>query len=511
MSNVSALIEKERLLDASEKELTSLRQGGGIRESGGTRIYMSSLRLHEGIFFAAANNEQGRVIVLASRNGLPGDIAGVDSTEGGVSYRVCEADWETYTSLKQRFPFIEPVSLREKRTTIGCGDRLGLATPGHIRAVGKFSASPVLAQQSIRELNLTGRNYRGVVADAAFGVFQEGYEQGFGADGDHLKTLADIDVALDAGMPMITLDLTEVMNPEPAEWSDSKVEEEFADIQDPIKSRISEAHAGKTHILGDHKISLSQVEARRCCLMYWKALDFSREVDRHLREKRGDSYDLEISIDETTAPTLPSHHLFIVRELEAREVRVNSLAPRFIGEFQKGIDYIGDLGEFERQFAVHSAIAKAHGDYKISIHSGSDKFSAYPAIGKHTGMRVHLKTAGTSWLEAIRTISRVNTDLYRLMHSKAFDYFQEATKLYHITADLGKIANLETKPDEELDCYLTRDESRQLLHITYGGLLKDPEVRGPFFETLNREEEEHYRTVEAHITKHVELLGVPVR
>ncbi len=90
------------------------------------------------------------------------------------------------------FPFTKPVSLREHKITIGTGDRLGVATPGHIRAVQKFRVRPVLAQQSVRENTQTGRSFKEVVSDAAWAVFQENYQDGYGADGDHLKSLEEI-------------------------------------------------------------------------------------------------------------------------------------------------------------------------------------------------------------------------------------------------------------------------------------------------------------------------------
>ena len=80
--------------------------------------------------------------------------------------------------------------------------------------------------------------------------------------------------------------------------------------------------------------------------------------------------------------TSPENHLFFVILLGQRGVRIESLAPRFVGEFQKAIDYRGDLAEFRRQFYQHAMIAKDHGNYKISIHSGSDKFSVFPSMGE---------------------------------------------------------------------------------------------------------------------------------
>lgn len=500
-----------RLNDYYRQSQKDFNFSKSVRKRNGTEgvtIYTTSLYEKDGIRYCIANIGGEKSLYLFSVDKFSSDFDGETFTAGEYSFLKADLSWENFQVLKEIFPFTAPVSLRDKRTTIGCGDRLGLATSGHIRAIEKYDAYPVLAQQSIRELTLTRRNYHGVVADAAFLVFQEGFEKGYGADGDHLKTLADIDTALDADMPMITLDLTEVMNPEPALWDDDKVKSEYSRLEQSVQDRVNDTYNGRTFTFGDQTVSLGEVEAMRCALMYWKALEFSREVDRHLRKKRGDSYDLEISIDETTAPTLPSHHLFIISELKARGVVVNSLAPRFIGEFQKGIDYIGDIGTFEEQFKVHCEISRAYGNYKISIHSGSDKFSVYPAIGKHTDMRVHLKTAGTSWLEAIRTISNANPQLYRTMHRKAFEYFDEATKLYHITADLSKIRPLDDVADDELPTYLEQIESRQLLHITYGGLLNDPEVRDDFFGGLAKDEDLHTATVAKHIEKHISLLGV---
>jgi tagaturonate epimerase len=477
--------------------------------AGETRIYRRSLRLRDGILHFMAHASGRKCLFLACDRSFTSVFTGMGASAGGLHLFMAEPSPENARILHGIFPFTAPVSLREKRTTIGCGDRLGRATPGHIRALLPFDAYPVLAQQSMRELTLTRRDYPGVVADATFAVFQEGFERGYGADGDHLKNIRDIDTALAAGMPMITLDLTEVMSPEPASWDPARIDDEFGRLDSGFIRHVTDSYEGKRFELPGCTLSFTRTDARRCALMYGRALDFSREVDRHLREKRGDRYDLEISIDETTTPTLPSHHFFIASELARRGVTVNSLAPRFIGEFQKGIDYIGNTREFETQFMSHCAIARARGNYKISIHSGSDKFSVYPAIGEHTDRRLHLKTAGTSWLEAMRVIAWTNPPLFRRMLSRAFSCFPDASKLYHVGADLGRIRDAGGVPDDGLERFVNEPDSRQLLHITYGGLLTDETLRGDFFATLDANEERHYEAVERHIGRHVRLLGVP--
>ncbi len=508
MESVAQLLKDEGLLAMDEAGLGEIKiDRRPYLEGAGARIYRRSLYLRDKILYFIASVDGKKSLCFASEKSFKSELEGSAVRVGGIHLFVGELSKENAESLHKLFPFTAPVSLRDRTTTIGCGDRLGLATPGHIRAALPYDVSPVLAQQSIRELTLTKRDFRGVVADVTFLVFQEGFERGYGADGDHLKTLKDIDVALEAKMPMITLDLTEVMRPQPASWSPAQIDAEFERLDEG--QALLDRYADRTFRLGGSTIVFDRTEVKRCALMYSRALDFSRDVDRHLKGQRPNGYDLEISIDETTTPTLPSHHLFIASELERRGVSVNSLAPRFIGEFQKGIDYIGDVSEFERQFVVHCDIARAYGGYKISIHSGSDKFSVYPAIGAHTGMRLHLKTAGTSWLVAVEVIAQANPALFRKMLAKAFDYFPEAAKLYHVTTDLGAIRSAAEVPDGRLEEFVSEPNSRQLLHITYGGLLNDPEIREEFFGTLRRFEELHYDAVQRHLDKHIALLGAP--
>ncbi|MFW5716301.1 MAG: tagaturonate epimerase family protein [Spirochaetota bacterium] len=432
---------------------------------------------------------------------------GPTGLSGAVHYQEVVPSGINLGPLWEHFPWTRPASLRNERTTIGMGDRIGMASAGHIRAARKFNVSPVLAQQSTRELDFTARSFTDVVADAAFLVFQEGYQDGYGADGDHLKTIPDIDRALANHMPMITLDLTEVMKPEVADWSDAEVEQAFGNLAGEFRRRVEDRYAGKSAELETARVEIDAPTARRCAVMYGDALAFSETVNAHLKHRTGDAYDLEISIDETTTPTLPSHHYFIARELEVRGVTVNSLAPRFIGDFQKGIDYIGDLDEFTRQFRVHAEIARATGGYKVSVHSGSDKFSVYPVVGEQTQMRLHLKTSGTSWLESLRTIAQTEPELYRSIHRRAIDYFPIALGAYHITADVDSIAPLEQATDAELPDYLNDPNCRQLLHISYGGLLRDPDVRERYFAALHLHEEQHTRNVRDHLMKHMELLG----
>ncbi|NLF18629.1 MAG: hypothetical protein GX595_15465 [Lentisphaerae bacterium] len=479
----------------------------------GGRLYPESLVGSGAAMVGTVRRDGRKVVALAAAReaDLPVGLQGTTATAAGMAVRLCPQDHANAVALRALLPWTAPVSLRHCRTTVGCGDRLGRATPGHLRAVRAFEVSPVLAQQSMRELTLTRRTYEQVVDDVTFLVLQAGYQGGYGADGDHLKTLKDIGVAVDAGMAMITLDLTEKMNAAAETWSAADVDAAFNALPEATRRRIMDTYAGQHFEMGASRVEIAALEARRCAVMYLAAMDFAGEAYALLRQRRGEAFDLEISIDETQAPTLPSHHLFIIRELLHRDIAISSLAPRFIGEFQKAIDYIGDLAEFERQFAQHCAIAKAHGAYKISIHSGSDKFAVYPTIGRYTDLRVHVKTAGTSWLEAVRAIAATQPALYRRLHDHAFTVLPEALKLYHITPDMSSIPALSRVADADLPELMNHDATRQVLHVTYGGLLQDPALGPAIMAALDADEEAYYGTLERHFVRHLKTLGATPR
>ena len=536
--NIAEQISREGLLEKTDAELTAVREkaiasgGAAVAADGGVlaagALYHQSLvRVGESLLVmallpavdcqatavtgpAGGGALQKRLLVV-SRSRLELGFYGPHHEAGGLHLQEVVPGVMNLGPLWQHLQWTRPVSLREERTTIGMGDRIGMATAGQLRAARQFQVSPVLAQQSIRELDFTARSFGDVVADTAFQVFQEGFHDGYGADGDHLKSIPDIDRALAFGMPMVTLDLTEVMRPEVADWSDADVAAAFAGSPTEFRERVERDYAGRTIKLETTGVTLDASTARRCAVMYGDALSFTEEVNAHLAKRTGGKYDLEISVDETTTPTLPSHHYFISRELERRGVTVSSLAPRFIGDFQKAIDYIGEIPKFTEQFRVHAEIARATGGYKVSVHSGSDKFSVYPIVGEQTNLRLHLKTSGTSWLESLRTIAQEDPAFYRLIHRRAFDYFPIALKSYHITADIHSIAPLANSADADLPSYLDDPACRQLLHISYGGLLRDPEVRERYFPALLANESAHHANLERHMGHHLELLGVPKR
>ncbi len=460
----------------------------------------------DGVVLCSAHDDVSRFLLLSGNEESPVFKAFDGQCTGNVKKAPYTHD--NAEALRKYFPWTKPVPVLRNYCSFGCGDRIGFATSAHAALFREYNVSPVFAQQSVRELTLTHRTFESVIDDASFEVFQTDYENGFGADGDHLKSFEHIGEALKAGVTMLTLDLSEQLQPQYAEADEATVTVAYADLPASLRERI-ERDYNDVPALGLH---FSPLERMRCALIYTKAMDFTAEVRKFLVEHNGAETDLEISIDETTAPTIPEHHFFVASELKYRNVPFVSLAPRFIGEFQKGIDYIGNITLFERQFAVHARIADYFKTYKLSIHSGSDKFSAFPAIGRLTKGHFHLKTAGTSWLEAAKAIAVLEPALFRKMIKYAFATLADARKLYHVTADFDSLPDPDTIADSKLVDWLAPDcvPGRQLIHITYGSMLggNDPELTLAIRSALLKNADGYAECIRAHFTKHLTLLGI---
>jgi hypothetical protein len=446
-------------------------------------------------------------IIAVGTGGLYTDLQG-DEADG---YKRCELTHENRLVLNRYFDFTVPKAFGKQVATIGLGDRLGLAGPGHIKTVQGRGIKPILAQQSIRELNLTGRDYKQVVDAACYAAFQEGYKDGFGADGDHLKLEEDIQMALDLGFTMLTLDCSDKIDNNVEGKDEHSILNQYSKLSQQTRTYFENKYLNKTFKMGEHTITFEPLNLMKNVLIYNEAVQYMIKIYEDYIKKAGRTIDFEISIDETLTPTAPESHFFVAQELSDQQVDIFSMAPRFCGEFQKGIDYIGDIEQFEKELALHAAISD-HFGYKLSIHSGSDKFSVFPMIGKYTKGRFHVKTAGTNWLEAIRTVATVSPDLYRRMHQYALDHFEEAAAYYHVTTDITKIKPLAEVSDQQLPEYMDEDNARQLIHITYGILLQAKNEKGAslfkdeFYNSLSDEEAAYENALIKHIGKHLDLL-----
>ncbi len=409
--------------------------------------------------------------------------------------------------LRKTLPFLESRTIGLKKSA-GCGDRLGLATPGHIRAIRKTGVAPIFAQQSVRENERTGRTAQEVMDDALWGVFQEGWRHGFGADADHLKTAAQANPFVAAGYTFYTIDPGEYVDDDAERVSYRALEQKVAELpwvdMESTPSDLERRLSEKPIDLGEFSTRFHRLEILRAAAKYGKALLHTVRLYRHLTNAmNGRSFELEMSVDETASATTLAEHVYIASELKRLGVAWVSLAPRYVGTFEKGVDYIGDLAPFERAFAQHVAVAKTYGPYKLSIHSGSDKFKIYPIASRLAGDLIHLKTAGTSYLEALRTIARCNPALFRDIVRFATERYPIDRATYHVSAEISRLPDMAGLDDRDLPGLMEDFHVREVLHVTYGSVLNLDRLRAPFFDTLRANEEEYSRLVEDHFDRHL--------
>jgi hypothetical protein len=350
-----------------------------------------------------------------------GEAPAAPVTAVGAWAKLCPLSPHNAELLRSRIPYLAPV-VPAPGPSIGTGDRLGLATPGHLAAIRGHNIFPVPAQQSIREMSRAGRAPHEVVDDAMWGVLQMGYREGYAADADHLRTPEDIARTEAAGFTMYTID--------PSEWVDDTADGAARDVLAnryailPWKLLAStpgecrRAYADREFLLAGERatlrLTITAEEMLRASVKYGRTVAHTATMYQCLVSRRARaSFAFELSIDETAVPTSVAEHFFIASELKRLGVELDSFAPRFVGEFYKGVDYVGDLARFRTQFAKHVLLAQHFGGYKISLHSGSDKFKIYPIVAELAGDLVHVKTAGTSYLEALRIVAGAAPDLFR--------------------------------------------------------------------------------------------------
>jgi len=402
------------------------------------------------------------------------------------------------------------------RPGFGAGDRIGLSTPGHVRALSSSRYFPVLAQQSIREMDRTARTPEDVMATAVWGMFQEGFSGAWGADADHLKIVADVERVATCPYTMFTLDPSDVIG-FPERMTAGELREAFQQLPWAAlgisADQLMVEYVGREQAFTDRHGSYSatlrfdQDGVMRCAVKYGPGVARCVELAGRLQAERGGGFDLEVSFDETESPTSPLEHLFLASEFRRLGVVVDSLALRFPGGFEKGIDYTGDAATFERAFAVHAAIKDHFGRYRLSIHSGSDKFSIYPTMMKYAGDGLHVKTAGTTYLEALRVAASKTTALFGEILAFSFERYERDRHSYHVSTDRARLAKPEAIDPGRYAALLDDDAWRQVLHVTFGSVLTSgPEYdfRSRLCEALAADEEAFYSTLTGHMLKHLE-------
>ncbi|MFQ5342922.1 MAG: tagaturonate epimerase family protein [Anaerolineae bacterium] len=477
-------------------------------------VYPRSITAVRRRLYFLGRRDTEKLLGVVSYYGLSG-FEGVHVVLEQLPYalELCPVNHTNAVALRDALSFTAPTVLG-LRKSVGLGDRLGLATPGHVRAVRRHSLAPIFAQQSIREMARTGRTPEEVLDDATWGVFQAGWRDGFGADADHLKTVYDIDRCVAAGFTFFTVDPGDHVDDAADTDSPAILEAKVASLPwlvlNGSPADLRDLYLGRQFHVGDFSLTFDEESLLQAAAKYGRAIAHTAVMYRHLAERMGARpFEFEMSVDETETPTSVLEHFFVASELRRLGVEWVSLAPRFVGRFEKGVDYIGDLAEFETSFAQHVAVMRHLGPYKLSLHSGSDKFSIYPIFAKYAGDLVHVKTAGTSYLEALRAIAGIDPPLFRDILAFALARYDEDRATYHVSADASRVPRPDQLTDDELASVLDQFDGRQVLHVTFGSVLTSTGEAGGYrfrdrlLEALESDEEAYYAALEAHFERHL--------
>ena len=478
-------------------------------------IYYDSVKSEKDDYFFLVKDKQTKYLALVGKPEIVEKFEGSTSEEKKIEkeellIKICYLNHHNLSLLRGIFPYLNP-SFCGLRASFGTGDRLGIATPAHLQAFEGKEIFPILAQQSVREMSRTERNWQKVLDDAIWGCFETGYEGPFGADADHVKKIEDLKEAADCGYTMFTLDPSDFISKDIEELNEQKLNQIYNKI--PNYQKLEKLYLNKNYKFGNQELIFDENSLKEIILTYSEALSHVVKCYEFLKDYKKNKFDLEISVDETPTITSPLAHLFIVLELQRRGVNFQNIALHFLGDWQKGIEYIGDVKQFAREFFLHAILAKSVGGYKLSLHTGSDKFSVYPIFFQETDGMCHIKTAGTSWLEEVKVVAMKDPALYREIHQFALENFEKDSVTYNLTTDLSRIPDIGTISDGELINLFKKNDSRQLIHITYGSILRAKDNKGKYifkekiYKTLFQYEKDHYRELSNHIKRHLKLLN----
>ncbi|MBI1374201.1 MAG: hypothetical protein GC159_15905 [Phycisphaera sp.] len=407
--------------------------------------------------------------------------------------------------------------------SFGFGDRIGLATPGHAEAMHRAGEGiyPIFAQQSVREMKRTNRSPRQVMMDAQHGMKVAKWRGRSGADADHLKSRGDVDAMIKAGFTFFTIDPSDYVDTKADDYDEDTLTKKFEAIRGEI-DWFNDYDNKMITLPTDTVIDIDHDACMRCAVKYGRAIKRATQIGEYIHKAcqiAEHEYEIELSVDETPQPTTLAEHYIFAREFLKTGVKLVSLAPRFIGDFEKGVDYKGDVHELEKSIRNHNGIAQLLGPYKLSLHSGSDKISMYPAFARATKGRFHVKTAGTSYLEALRVVCKYNEDLFRRVvdFSRARYDIDKAT--YHVSATLDDAPPPDDVPDNHgleyfyLESWVDVPEGkgftnlgRQILHCTFGSVLTDPELGPAIIDCLKNNFNAYTECLASHFAHHLDAL-----
>ena len=370
-----------------------------------------------------------------------------------------------------------------EKYTIGVGDRFAHQAEAQLQACVKLAEQGIevipVWNKSNREHSFIGSEPQSVFDTAKAAVEALGWERGWHVDADHIN-MDTVDKYLGCS-DFFTIDVADFIGQAPAEGAVAAFVEKHQEL------------IGSVTIEGiDVPFDISREYVEEVAGKYLAAVAEAGTIYRYI-EANKDDFIAEVSMDETDAPQTPPELLIILAAVADEGVRLQTIAPKFTGRFNKGVDYVGDLAQFEKEFnddlAVITHAIMAYGlpeNLKLSVHSGSDKFSIYPIMGdalRRTGAGVHVKTAGTTWLEELIGLAEAGGEgltLAKEIYAKALENVDALCEPYAsvIDIDSDKLPTAEKVAGWSGDQYANalrhvqehpefNQHFRQLLHIAF--------------------------------------------
>lgn len=338
---------------------------------------------------------------------------------------------------------MSPPPLLLGKYSLGMGDRFARESGAQLAACSEARRLGVeivpVWNKSNREHGIIGSEPAETRAAADAAVRAAGWSAPYFVDADHIG-LATVDRFV-AVADFFTIDVADHI----AKPADSSEVAAFVDRHPELIGAIDLPGLGLPLVT-------SRPDVERAAAKFLLAVREAGRVYRHILAAKGAGrFVTEISMDETDSPQTPSELLVILAAIADEGVPVQTIAPKFTGRFNKGVDYVGDVARFEREFNDDlCVIARAVSLYglpanlKLSVHSGSDKFTLYPAIRRalaRHGAGVHLKTAGTTWLEEVIGLAEAGGEglaLAKEIYAAALSHMDELCQPYATVIDIDR-------------------------------------------------------------------------
>ncbi|MGD0551933.1 MAG: tagaturonate epimerase family protein [Sedimentisphaerales bacterium] len=369
--------------------------------------------------------------------------------------------------------------------SFGIGDRFGKQGKAQLAAMVEAGKAGVeitpVWNKSHREHTIIGTKPAAVRAEADEATKAMLWEGAYFVDADHIN-LKTADLFIKSS-DFFTLDVADYIG-QPAEKKD---------VDNFIDGCVK--YIDGLSVPGiEGNLIVTEDSARTIANKYLWAVKEASRLYRHIVPKKGvGNFVVEMSMDETDTPQSPVELFFILAAAAQEEMPVETIAPKFSGRFNKGVDYVGDVERFAREFEQDIAvIAYAVEEFglpknlKLSVHSGSDKFSIYGAINKALkkfDAGLHVKTAGTTWLEELAGLAIAEGEglrIARQIYAEAFSRMDELTKPYATVIDIdkGRLPSPEVVTEwngkrfaealrHDQSCGRYNPDLRQLVHVGY--------------------------------------------